>query len=318
MIPTYGNLGDLAIATATRQLVERLLPDDTLMELNDSDTIAGALPLRRALSANDLVILPGGGNLGSSYPKAGDERRLLLGVLPKSQRCLIFPQSTDYPLTARGRRFLAADARAFARHRNLVVFARDLQSYQFIVRHFDNQAHLVPDTALALAIDATRHRIDHPKRAIISLRSDDERRQDTPSTNQVILELRQSGYQAKVVDTQARALTANTPAARQRAVTRMIDLYASAQIVITDRLHGMIFAAIAGTPAVVFDNANSKVRHFFDSWSHGLQGVIPCWNDSTLERHLTSIPFTNTEPPDWATDFAPLIAAMTCAVKPRE
>jgi len=34
--------------------------------------------------------------------------------------------------------------------------------------------------------------------------------------------------------------------------------------VITDRLHGMIFAFITGTPAIVLPNNNGKIEHSYD------------------------------------------------------
>lgn len=33
---------------------------------------------------------------------------------------------------------------------------------------------------------------------------------------------------------------------------------------VTDRLHGMIFAYITGTPAIVFSNSNQKVKNCFE------------------------------------------------------
>ena len=45
--------------------------------------------------------------------------------------------------------------------------------------------------------------------------------------------------------------------------------FASAELVVTDRLHGMIFATITGTPCLVFSNNNHKVSESY-KWIHSL------------------------------------------------
>ena len=35
---------------------------------------------------------------------------------------------------------------------------------------------------------------------------------------------------------------------------------------ITDRLHGMIFAYITNTPCIAIDNSNGKVKNFYKTW----------------------------------------------------
>jgi len=45
-----------------------------------------------------------------------------------------------------------------------------------------------------------------------------------------------------------------------------LDLYRRSRLVITDRLHGMIFAFITGTPCIVLPNANHKIKGTYDDW----------------------------------------------------
>ena len=42
---------------------------------------------------------------------------------------------------------------------------------------------------------------------------------------------------------------------------------------ITDRLHGMIFAAITGTPCVVLQNNNHKIKATYESWLRPLKHI---------------------------------------------
>ena len=51
---------------------------------------------------------------------------------------------------------------------------------------------------------------------------------------------------------------------RGEIVRKKLLSFASSKLVITDRLHGMIFAAITGTPCIVFSNYNHKVRGTYE------------------------------------------------------
>mgnify|MGYP000131626154 FL=1 len=50
---------------------------------------------------------------------------------------------------------------------------------------------------------------------------------------------------------------------RELLLKQKIKEFQSAELVITDRLHGMIFAAITGTPCIAFDNFNAKVKKVY-------------------------------------------------------
>ncbi|HLS30591.1 MAG TPA: polysaccharide pyruvyl transferase family protein, partial [Flavobacteriaceae bacterium] len=51
---------------------------------------------------------------------------------------------------------------------------------------------------------------------------------------------------------------------RTEELNKIWTAFRSAELVITDRLHGMIFCYITGTPCVVFQNNNHKVRETYD------------------------------------------------------
>lgn len=40
--------------------------------------------------------------------------------------------------------------------------------------------------------------------------------------------------------------------------------FQKSKLVITDRLHGMVFCAISGTPCIAFSNYNHKVKGTYD------------------------------------------------------
>ena len=55
-----------------------------------------------------------------------------------------------------------------------------------------------------------------------------------------------------------------SPRRREFFLNKKLDEFAKAEIVITDRLHGMIFATITGTPCIAFDNLSNKVSGVYE------------------------------------------------------
>lgn len=51
---------------------------------------------------------------------------------------------------------------------------------------------------------------------------------------------------------------------RDYEVELQFDRFRKSEIVFTDRLHGMIFSAITGTPCIAFPNVSHKVKGVYD------------------------------------------------------
>ena len=75
---------------------------------------------------------------------------------------------------------------------------------------------------------------------------------------------------------------------REERVLKKIQEFQMAQIVITDRLHGMIFSAITGTPCIVLNNNNSKVKNCYEKLRN-LKYIQFIDDTSSLERDFKSL-----------------------------
>jgi len=53
---------------------------------------------------------------------------------------------------------------------------------------------------------------------------------------------------------------------RERELVELLESFKRAEVVITDRLHGMIFSAITATPCVVLQSNNHKIKATCDTW----------------------------------------------------
>ena len=53
---------------------------------------------------------------------------------------------------------------------------------------------------------------------------------------------------------------------RECELRKIFGSFKSAEIVITDRLHGLIFAAITETPCIVLQSNNHKIKATYETW----------------------------------------------------
>ncbi|KYC62632.1 hypothetical protein B4098_3263 [Heyndrickxia coagulans] len=54
---------------------------------------------------------------------------------------------------------------------------------------------------------------------------------------------------------------------------KMLHRIGSRKLVITDRLHAMIFSIITRTPCLVFGNSYGKAKHSYTDWLSGLNFI---------------------------------------------
>lgn len=55
---------------------------------------------------------------------------------------------------------------------------------------------------------------------------------------------------------------------REYLLEEKLNEFASSELVITDRMHGMVFAAITGTPCIALSNYNHKLKGEFEWLEH--------------------------------------------------
>lgn len=66
---------------------------------------------------------------------------------------------------------------------------------------------------------------------------------------------------------------------------KKLDDLKSAELVVTDRLHGMIFAAITSTPCIVLPNYNHKIKYQYE-WIKHLNYIVFLDDLNNLENEI--------------------------------
>lgn len=146
---------------------------------------------------------------------------------------------------------------------NLFIFTRDPQSYRLVRQELCDNVDLVPDMALML-----QPKIKHCQRknALIILRDDNERTLNDSDRQRIVNSIKRLKVARLVyADTYVHYSGLDDRFAKYL-LNSLWDKYFHARVVVTDRLHGMIFAAITNTPCVAVQSQSPKIKGVYDQW----------------------------------------------------
>lgn len=305
--PKHDNLGDHAIAWAQRKFIERALPDAMILELPIELVDMHLSFIRKHIRPGDLLCMVGGGNFGDAYVMHEYSKRKVCRMFPDN-RVIIFPQTISYSDTPQGHRELELTQAALRPHRKLTITARDEISHRRAKQWFpEAECILTPD--IVLSLPPVKAAV--PRKGILCCLRRDLERNDSVWAGDVVTRLAAGGYSFAMSDTAGEGRVSQ--ADRPRELERKWREFCGAELVITDRLHGMIFACITSTPCIVLDNYNHKIRNFYRSWLSDIpyirfaeqaEELLP------LTRELLELGNASWDPGLLAEKYAPLLAAL--------
>lgn len=261
--PNHGNLGDYAIYMAEEELFRTYDPAANVFGIHMTDFQNEKQILKKVISPEDLLILTGGGNMGNQYMEDETVRRDTILEFPEN-RIVIFPQTLYFTEDEAGREEKEKSVQIYNGHKKLIIAARDSVSYEQMKALFHCPVFLLPDVVLTMK---TPVKPDQRREGILlCLRSDCESRFCTQEKQWIRNEALKKRDKVSETDTVIPGhLKLDT--LREKTLQK-IGAFATAELVITDRLHGMIFAAVTNTPCLVFSNYNHKVRETYKWISH--------------------------------------------------
>ncbi|MBI4915344.1 MAG: polysaccharide pyruvyl transferase family protein [Acidobacteria bacterium] len=309
----YPNLGDIAITHAHTEFVRACLPGWEIVDFPCAATYLQLKALKRVCTPDDIITITGGGNMGDAYASIEDARRFLISRFPRN-RVVSFPQTADFADTATGRRELRRSQRAYGRHRNLHLFARERVSFELMQRYFPGvRVDLVPDTVLSMPVcsgGAPREGV------LVCLRSDCESALGVGGRADLLADLAERIPGIRMTDTVLARTDRLSLDERSRELEALLATFQAAEAVVTDRLHGMILAAITGTPCVVMQSSNHKIAATHRAWLAG-NPAIALLEDHSAASVLAALEQVCTHAPSGTGDlglsgaFEPLRHAVT-------
>jgi pyruvyl transferase EpsO len=277
--PNHNNVGDNAIwlgeKTALRKMGVEVVYQCDIYTFSEK-------ALRKKLGSGGIVLLHGGGNLGSVWPEHQRFRERMITLL-YDMKIIQLPQSVYFDNEKDKQQF----GEIARKHQNLNILVRDKVSLD-LLKELDLNVELCPDMAFALGSLAT---IGKPKvDAVWLARTDHESAGNSIENTNLNIEKLDwlmgepgryySKFSPKITVRIRRlvqrifrnsAFTRNNlweinanlfDLLAQRRLNRGIRILSRGKIVITDRLHGHIISALLGKPQILFDNHYKKIGNY--------------------------------------------------------
>ncbi|MEM6525800.1 MAG: polysaccharide pyruvyl transferase family protein [Bacteroidota bacterium] len=300
--PNHNNVGDNAIwlgeKAALKKMGVEIVYQCDLYSFSEK-------ALRSRLDERGVVLLHGGGNLGTVWPEHQMFRERMIESLP-DYRLIQLPQSVYFKNDSAKYRF----SQIAKTHSNFHILLRDRQSFQ-ILKELDLNVKLCPDMALALGP------VEEQGKSLVDVvwlsRSDhetvgDQRLDTSVSVEKLDWLVGEPGvFYSKFIarftvrirrlvqrifrnskffrDHLWRSNVAFFDLLARSRFKRGIRTLSRGKIVVTDRLHGHILSTLIGKHQVLLDNHYRKIGNYLDCFASSSEGIFYLGDDNSDFEH---------------------------------
>lgn len=269
--PNYSNLGDQAIALAINEISNKFFNNYEFIEITLEDYPSYFNWLKQNINFNDLIFLSGGGNMGNVYKLFEAIRRHIIKNFPNN-RIIIFPQTIDYSNNILGYISQRKSSIIYNKHKNLYLSAREQKSYKKMKHLYSkNNVFYLPDVVLSLSIQGLEHNTSKTEIGVC-LREDIESVLSKKERNKIKFYLNETIGKVKEISTVTDVYPINYKN-REMLLKEKMDEISNCKLMVTDRLHAMIFSYITKTPCVFFDNSNKKLSGVYQ-WINKCTSIV--------------------------------------------
>lgn len=284
--PSHTNVGDSAIVLAEMNFLKRCgFAENQIKEVPVASHCLYEKVIHRIIRSLDCVFWHGGGNMGDIWPAEEVFRQEILAEYPQLP-ILQLPQTIDYRDDCKENELRNASLAVY-NHERMTIVARERRSFDVMQSMYPRATVLLtPDIVLSTTCDDFGVKQQTREGILLCMRSDIERNMSDEDRKVVEGAVERSGIRYTYIDMHADVLI--TRDSRRDFVRKKMQEFAGARLVITDRLHGMVFAAITGTPCIVFSNYNHKVRGTYE-WIRYLPYIRYAESASDVETYLPEL-----------------------------
>ena len=257
--PTHTNIGDSAIVLAQNAFLRKNgFNSAQIIELTLSQMQQDWKHIHRWIPKTDIITHLGGGNMGSQWKQEEALHRQVTCGFPRNPM-IVFPQTIFYA----DENSAQESVDVYNRHHHLTIVAREQKSHEIMARLYpDIKLLLSPDIVLSATMDTFGVHHSERQGVLLCMRQDAERAMSDDDRSKIESFIKSHPLTYRCTD-----MHSDYPITKENrldCVRQKMAEFSSAKLVITDRLHGMIFAAITGTPCIAFSNYNHKVRGTYD------------------------------------------------------
>ena len=295
-VPHHGNLGDNAIALAEEMILKQNFPQYSIFQIPEKYLCTCIEKAKKYISKDDIILLHGGGNIGDTYLVPEEGRRKVIQLFPEN-KIIIFPQTAYFENNQKGMAELEISKKIYNNHKKLIILAREEKSYMFMKEHFYNaKVHLTPDIVMTM-----REKGNSDRKNITFLFRADKEKTLTDEELSKIKEVITNKYGEYILSDMhlGEDVLCRGGAIRKKALEDKFNQFQSSKLVITDRLHGMIFAAITETPCIVLGSFNHKISESY-KWLSNLEYIKFCDDINSFQdlvnklANINNIKYDNT------------------------
>ena len=214
--------------------------------------------------------------MGNLYPRYEAIRRKIISNF-KNNKIVIFPQTIDYDKSYYGQKEFEKSIKIYNSNKNLIICAREKNSYNKMKSVY-NHVYLIPDIVLYLTSKHYFFYKRYNNREIIGLcfRNDKEKSIEENELKRI----KSSFVDTSELSTMCTKKTINQYE-REKIIFDKLQEFSKCSLILTDRLHGMIFSIITKTPCIAIDNLNKKVSGVFKT-IEGRVNNIKCYHKDEL------------------------------------
>jgi pyruvyl transferase EpsI len=289
----YQNMGDMAITLGQEKFLKDNFPEREIILIPAYRTYHWMKQIKKITNKDDIITIIGGGNMSDSYWQLEDARRFVIKNFP-GNKIVSFPQTIDFI----DEKELKKTIKTYSRNKNLIVFARERNSFNKMQKLFTH-VELCPDIALYL----NDFKFDIQRcGAMLVFRNDNEKllKEETSEIIKAALALKYKDISED--DTVNIPPEDCTPEHFRNTVEKFLLKIASKELVVTDRLHCMIFCAITHTPCIALDNSNGKISGIYNEWLKDFCFIRMCTPEDVVNTINEFNPI-NTEVPNISDKF---------------
>lgn len=259
----YQNLGDMALTYAQKRFIEQTLPGYDVLLVPSTDTYSRMKALKRIVGTDDIITTIAGGNMDDIYTSLEDARRYVVRSFPNNP-VISFPQTIAFSDTPEGQVRLRRSARTYAKHPRLTIFGREPRTLELMQSGLvGSRIEYSPDIVLSLKLDNPP---TERKGLMLTVRKDKEVLLTETERDGIREVVYAKSDDVIVRDTVDVALEDCQPDTFEKTLEDFWALLRTRKVVVTDRLHCMIFCAITKTPCVVLPNSNHKIKGTYETW----------------------------------------------------
>ena len=304
----YQNLGDMAITYAQKKFLQELYPEAEIVLVPSTQTYVALKTIKRRVGQKDIITIAGGGNMDDKYQSLEDARLFVIKNFPRN-KIVSFPQTVCFSETPNGQKSLKRSRRIYSKHKDLTIFMREGNAFLRAKEYFPNvNVRLCPD--IVLYLNETKPQTDRVN-ILCCLRKDKEQNISDQAREDIIKAVTENYENVLCRDTVEVALADCQIDTYEKTLKEFWAMLRTCKLVITDRLHCMIFCAITGTSCIVMDNTNKKISGVYKQWLPKAEW-IKLFEGYDKDKIMTAIQEIVAYPPvcevvNLEEEFAPLV-----------